>query len=168
MKGVLWTFCCVLILPVLASAEEKATPLEVVQKVMAAEKFLAQEEPGKLQSFNDPDSKWSWGGTYIFVMDCSKISLAAHPLKPELIGRDLSTLQDVKGKFFMIDLCEASKGNGWVDYYWPKPGQDVASRKVSYVRQVPGSKYQVGAGLYEDLLEVVELVEFTSEYLSAQ
>ena len=34
------------------------------------------------------------------------------------------------------------------------------------MRQVPGSNFQVGAGLYEDVLGLEELVEFTEEYFS--
>ncbi len=166
MNRLLCVIFFILILPIASLAADKATPLEVVQKVLAAENFLAQDGSSKLHHFNNSNSDWSWGGTYVFVLDCSKITVAAHPVKPGLIGKDLSELRDVKGKLFFVELCEASKNNGWVEYYWPKPGEKVASRKISYMRQVPGSKFQVGAGLYDDVLELYELVNFTNEYFS--
>ena len=153
-------------MPLSSFADEKATPLEVVEKVVAAEKFLAANSINGIDQFNDPDSEWTWGGTYVFVLDCSSITVAAHPVQPGLIGRDLAGLRDVKGKLFFVELCEASKKGGWVEYYWPKPGEKEASRKISYMRQVAGSKYQVGAGLYEDILELEELIAFTDEYFS--
>jgi signal transduction histidine kinase len=149
-------------------ASEKATPLEIVQKVVAAEKFLTDNGLSKLSHFNNAESDWSWGGTYVFVLDCSKITVAAHPVQPGLIGRDLASLRDVKGKLFFRELCTASEKGGWVEYYWPKPGEKEASRKISYMRQVPGTGFQVGAGLYEDVLEIEELVDFTDEYFSFQ
>lgn len=164
MNRLLCIIFYIFILPPTLLASEKATPLEVVQKVVAAEKFLAQNVSNNLHHFNNIDSDWSWGGTYVFVLDCSKITVAAHPVQPGLIGKDLAELRDVKGKLFFIELCEASKNNGWVEYYWPKPGEKESSRKISYMRQVPGSKFQVGAGLYEDVLELEELVNFTDEY----
>ena len=167
MSRFLYIIFFILLFPVPSSlGAEKATPLEVVQKVVAAEKFLADNDPDKLQHFNNADSEWSWGGTYVFVLDCSRITVSAHPVQPGLIGRDLSLLRDVKGKLFFVELCTASEKGGWVEYYWPKPGEKEASRKISYMRQIPGTEFQVGAGLYEDVLDLEELVDFTNEYFS--
>jgi cytochrome c len=42
-----------------------------------------------------------------------------------------------------------SKGEGWVDYMWPKPGEKAPSKKLSYIYRVPGKDVFVGAGVYE-------------------
>ena len=141
--------------PVLAA---DATPQEVIKKVKEAANFMASN--GKLEEFNDKNGRWVWGGTYVFVMKCSPFpSLATHPIKPGLIGRDLSGLKDKTGNYFFIQLCDAAtkpKG-GWVEYLWPKPGEKAPSRKISFCMAVPGTEYQVGAGLYDDKISLDKL-----------
>jgi cytochrome c len=43
-----------------------------------------------------------------------------------------------------------AKGAGWVDYMWPKPGQNEPSQKWSYVKAVTldGVAGYLGAGFY--------------------
>ena len=50
----------------------------------------------------------------------------------------------------MVDLAKA-KGEGWVEYMYPKPGgdYDTPSRKVSYIVRVPGYEMFAGAGIYD-------------------
>ena len=38
----------------------------------------------------------------------------------------------------MIDIMTitATKGEGWVDYWWPKPGEKDPSYKVTYAKRV--------------------------------
>src|SRR5271166_6430096 len=77
----------------------------------------------------------------------------AHPIKPDLIGKNLLETPDKgpdKKLFFKEFVALAkSKGEGWVDYMWPKPGKDAPSKKLSYIYRVPGKDVFVGAGVYE-------------------
>jgi signal transduction histidine kinase len=44
-----------------------------------------------------------------------------------------------------------TKGSGWVDYMWPKPGEKNPSKKLSYVKRTKmpdGEMVIVGAGTY--------------------
>ena len=43
-----------------------------------------------------------------------------------------------------------SKGSGWVDYMFPKPGQSQPSQKWSYIKaiNIDGTRGFVGAGFY--------------------
>ena len=41
------------------------------------------------------------------------------------------------------------KGEGWVDYMWPKPGADASSVKDTYVLRVPDTDMLVAAGIYK-------------------
>lgn len=159
---------CVFLLPItIVSAEETATPLEVVEQVESAALYLEETGNSDLAEFNLPESRWVWDDTYVFILDCSQLTVAAHPISPKLIGQDLTDLRDVHGKAFFKQLCEVGKQGGWIDYFWPKPGEKKASRKISYVKPVPGSHLSAGAGLYEELLKVDELEEFTLEMLQA-
>ena len=141
----------------LVVAQDKATSEEVVAKVKEAASTLSKT--GDVAQFNQKESPWVWKDTYIFVVDCDKKVIAAHPIKPELIGQDIMTLKDTKGNTFLGASCEATKkpSGVWVEYWWPKPGETEGSRKVSYVVNAPKTPYVVGAGIYDDKTTVAEL-----------
>lgn len=65
----------------------------------------------------------------------------------------MTGLRDVNGVYLFAAMNELvqDKGEGWVPYAWPKPGQKESSPKVSYVVLVKhGDKnYVVGNGLYD-------------------
>ncbi len=153
----------VVVLMVLSSplyASDKATPKEVVKKVSEAVGVLSKTGEAGLAEFNDPNSKWLWGGTYVFITKCEPYpSNAAHPIKPSLVGKNLSKLKDKTGNYFFIQLCEASSDpkGGWVEYLWPKPGEKKHSRKVTFCQAVPGNPYGVCVGIYDDSLSIEEL-----------
>ncbi len=139
--------------------KEKATPTEVVQKVCEAVSFLSMAGESGLKAFNERNGPWVFKDTYVFVFDCGKGEIVAHPVKPKLIGKNLMGLKDIKGNYFFAQLCDASKkpGGGWVAYWWPKVGESPPSRKISLLLQVPNSPYQVGAGIYDDNQRIEEL-----------
>ncbi len=140
-------------------AQEKATPDEIIGKIVAAAETLSKSGEAGLQEFNKSDGPWVWKDTYVFVYNCEQGTIAAHPTSPHLIGKNMSALKDVKGNMFFVQLCEAAKKpkGGWIEYWWPKPGEKEPSRKISYMLQVPNTPYQVGAGIYDDSAGVADL-----------
>lgn len=74
----------------------------------------------------------------------------ALPIKKERVGKDLATVADKNGVLYVKELFDqASKGGGFVEYVFPKPGKgDVA--KISYSETVPGTDLWVGTGVYLD------------------
>jgi hypothetical protein len=140
-------------------AQERATPQEVLQKVTEARDFLSASGQAGIAEFNQKDSRWVWKDTYVFVMDLDTVVVLAHPMNPKLLGRDQIGLKDIKGNFLFIQFCEkaAEDGGGWVEYWWPKPGQQTPSRKVTYVLRVPGTTLVVGAGVYDETMSIDEL-----------
>jgi len=64
----------------------------------------------------------------VFAVFCS-VSLAlfprSHPLKYKLEDQSSIDLRDSTGKLFLIAITEVAKtkGSGWMDYMWPKPGE---------------------------------------------
>jgi cytochrome c len=155
----LCTLLCTLLVPFSALAQDKASPQEIVQKVNEAIDYIKNNGEKVLSEFNDPNGKWVWGGTYVFIMKCENTALATHPIKPKLIGRDLSGLKDKNGNYFFTQLCEAAKNptGGWTEYLWPKPGEKQPSRKISFCKAIPGTGYQAGAGLYDETVSMKEL-----------
>jgi len=81
-----------------------------------------------------------------------------HPFKPELIGQDLSGIKDAKGKKLFRAFVETCKrdGSGFVDYYWPKPGEKTAVPKISYVKVFPPWGWIIGTGVYLNDLNSIE------------
>ncbi len=83
------------------------------------------------------------------VMD----KVVTHPLKYKMEGQNYVDLKDSNGKLFFIAINETAKtkGSGWVDYMWPKPGEKTPSLKVSYGKlvNVEGEDLILGCGIYD-------------------
>ncbi|MCA1908753.1 MAG: cache domain-containing protein, partial [Magnetospirillum sp.] len=91
------------------------------------------------------------GTEYIWINSLDGLMIM-HPTNPKLDGKELFGLKDPTGKLFfkeMVDVVRA-KGEGVVEYMWPKPGSDVPVPKVSYVKGVPGWNWLLGSGVYVD------------------
>lgn len=134
-----------------AVGQDKATAQEVVAKVREAASTLSKT--GDVAQFNRKQSPWVWKDTYIFVEDCDKKVMAAHPMRPELVGKDLTSIKDAKGKslypdpeFFCKKVKETRRGT-WSDYWWPKPGEKGAFHKLSYHLSAKGTPYLVSSGV---------------------
>ena len=71
---------------------------------------------------------------------------------PKLEGTDETGLKDAKGKLITMEMTKVAqtKGSGWVDYLWPKPGQSQPGQKWSYIKavKIDGEPGLVGAGFY--------------------
>ncbi len=140
-------------------AEDKAEPGEIVKKVQDAASVLAKSGEAGLAEFNKTDGPWVWKDTYVFVYNCEQGTIAAHPTSPHLIGKNMTGLKDIKGNLFFGQLCDAARKpkGGWIEYWWPKPGEKEPLRKISFMLQAQGTPYQVGAGIYEDAVSVQDL-----------
>ncbi|MDM8548768.1 cache domain-containing protein [Desulfobacterales bacterium HSG2] len=149
-------------------AEDKATPEDIMKKVHEAALFLSQAGDPGLKAFNDRNGPWVFKDTYVFVFNCEKGIIVAHPIKAKLIGRNLMGLKDVRGNYFFAQLCDASQkpGGGWVEYWWPKVDGKGSSRKISLLFQVPDSSYQVGAGIYDKSRSIEDLEKLVKQQSS--
>jgi signal transduction histidine kinase len=152
---------------IVAFGQDHATPQEVVAKVREAASALSKTDD--LAQFNQKSGPWVWKDTYIFVWDCSKKVTAAHPIKPEMIGQDISSIKDAKsGKSLYPDsaayckMVQDSPSGVWREYWWPKPGEKEPSRKVSYYLQAKGTPYLAIAGVYDDKTAIAEASKLSS------
>lgn len=148
-----------------AVGQDRATAQEVVAKVREAASTLAKT--GDLAQFNHKQGPWVWKDTYIFVLNCDKMTQAAHPLRPDLRGTEISSIKDPKGSAIFPkpkEVCEAARkpSGAWVEYSWAKPGEKEGSRKVSYLLGAKGTPYVVAAGVYDDKASVKELSKLSS------
>ena len=145
-----------------AAGPGHATPEEVVGKVREAARYLAEVGGEGLARFKGGGSEYVWKDTYVFVADCNKRTIVAHPTMPERDGRPIAdgpTYGGVSAAQRADAQCEAAgrSGGGWFEYPFPKPGEDWPSRKIAYMLAVPGTPYVVGAGVYDETVTLGEL-----------
>lgn len=136
-----------------AFAGDGATKEECIAKVKEAVK-MAQEKglDEAYKAINDPKGIFVWKDSYVFAQTADQAIVQAHPIKPALIGKNFLELKDVNGKAFIAEMAQVGsspKGEGWVDYMWPKPGEKNPSQKHTYVLKVPGQNVSVCAGYYD-------------------
>jgi signal transduction histidine kinase len=150
--------------PALADPPESATPEEVVTKVLEAVQYLNETGKAGYSEFNSASERWMWKDSYVFIYNCAKNEMVAHPLRPDLVGRPLLQIRDTNNKPIFKELCAAGAKprGGWVEYAWPKPGEGGVSRKISYAHAADISfefGVQVGAGIYNNEASVEELTK---------
>ncbi len=89
--------------------------------------------------------------------------MVMHSIKPALDGQDLSQLEDPNGKklFTVFTQVVKQSGGGYVDYLWPKPGEDKPIEKISYVKGFEPWGWIVGTGIYLDDVNDLFLQEAT-------
>ncbi len=93
-------------------------------------------------------------GDYVWIMDDDGIMIM-HPTQPQRNGEDWKGEKDPSGKPMIVDMINVckSKGAGFVDYVWNKPGQTKLAPKISYVELSPKWNWVVGSGIYADDVE---------------
>jgi methyl-accepting chemotaxis protein len=91
------------------------------------------------------------GKEYVWVNDLHP-RMVMHPTRPELDGKDVTQDADPAGKLLFQEFVRVARtrGAGYVDYLWPRPGADQPVRKLSYVQLFEEWGWIVGSGLYLD------------------
>ena len=100
-------------------------------------------------------SKLRYGNDDYFWINDLAPRMVMHPTKPELDGQDLASVKDPNGKRLFVEFADVvkSKGSGYVDYLWPKPGKDSPQPKLSYVTGFEPWGWVIGTGVYIDDLQ---------------
>ncbi|MGV2989641.1 methyl-accepting chemotaxis protein [Vibrio sp. E150_011] len=90
-------------------------------------------------------------GDYFWINDMTP-TMVMHPLKPALVGQNLSQVADPNGKRLFMDIVQVAKSQqeGLVNYMWPKPGADAPVEKISYIKTFSPWGWIVGTGVYVD------------------
>ena len=158
-KKILFTALFVLggVLGVIAPGSAQQSPpdseraKQIVALVNKAARLIESKGKAVFSELGKPDSEWRQGDMYLFVDDLKGVQIFSGGF-PILNGKNVSTFKDANGKPFFQKFIKTvqSKGSGWVDYMWPKPGQKQPSQKRSYVKAVTidGTPGLVGAGFY--------------------
>ena len=135
-----------------AEAPQSKEAKQIAALVDKAAALVESKGKAAFPEFKKKNGEWFKGDTYIFVSDMNG-NVLMHPVSAELEGKSLMDTKDANGKAFMREFIETAKtkGSGWVDYMWPKPGDKKPSKKISYVKRAKmanGEMVIVGAGIY--------------------
>jgi len=126
---------------------------KIVALVDKAAALVNAQGKAAFDEFRKKGSEWFDGQTYLFSYD-QKGNVLLNPAFPKREGTNVSGQTDASGKKFhdlMLEMAR-TKGSGWVDYMFPKPGQTTPSHKWTYVKRVTldGAPALLGAGFYPD------------------
>jgi len=132
---------------------DNATREEVVNEVQEAIQMVKDKGvEATLKEIGDKNGKFVWKDSYVFALKADNAETVAHPMKPNLIGKNLLHVKDKNGVMLFAEFAKigtSASGKGWVDYVWPKPGEKVPSPKHSYIEKVPGENLVFGAGYHD-------------------
>ncbi len=152
--------CCVL--PLMISNQVRGqsieiTPQLVVEHVKKAVKLIEEKGPDiAFPILSDPEGEYIDGDLYVFTYDMEG-TIIQH-LRPKLVGKNMMNIKDKEGKCLACDFLRIAKeeGQGWSQYWWPRPGSGELSVKVSYIMKVPNHEMFVGVGVYDMKIEEIK------------
>jgi len=95
------------------------------------------------------------GNSYLYVwVNTINGTMIIDPSKPELNGKKVWNFKDKNGKYLFREMFKIAKikGEGYVDYYWPKLGSKFSEwfPKISFVKYFPQWNWIIGSGFYMD------------------
>lgn len=114
----------------------------LVEKAVATVKEKGLKET--LDMINDLKGPFVQGDLYIFAMSLENMRLAAGS---QFNQAKLGTKATADFNKEMADIAK-NKGSGWVEYSWPKPGEEKPSPKKTFIMRVPGEDAYFGCGYY--------------------
>jgi len=135
------------------SQDNKATKKECEAKCKEAAALVKEIGlDATIKKIMEKNSSFVWKNTYVFSLELDSGTTLANPVTPGLIGVNVKKLKDINGKLFGVEFLNTAKtkGEGWVTYLWPKPGEKKPSSKMTYVYRVPNENVIMLAGIYED------------------
>ena len=109
-------------------------------------------EEAKQRAIADLRSMRYGDNEYFFILD-SNAKMVMHATKPELEGKDLSNEKDSEGKRYIFrEMAQIGKekGEGFLDYLWPKAGSSKPVPKISFMKFHRSWDWIIGTGIYVD------------------
>ncbi|MER2538813.1 MAG: methyl-accepting chemotaxis protein [Azonexus sp.] len=91
---------------------------------------------------------------YFFIIDTNS-NYVLMPPKPESEGKNAAEVKDANGKLIIQELITAGqRGGGFVEYVYPRPGQQKSEPKLSYAASFAPWGWVLSTGIYIDDVEV--------------
>lgn len=90
---------------------------------------------------------------YFFIID-TKVNYVLMPPKPASEGQNASEVKDTNGKMLFQEIVAAGqRGGDFVEYVFPRPGQQKSEPKLSYAASFTPWGWVLGTGIYIDDVE---------------
>ncbi|WP_434359252.1 methyl-accepting chemotaxis protein [Parasalinivibrio latis] len=129
---------------------------------------ITQEEAQKMALVAIGAQRYD-GGNYFWIND-STPKMVQHAVKPALNGKDLSSFKDQQGNLMFNQMVDITRrqGEGFVTYYWAKPGGEEAVPKLSFVKKFGPWDWIIGTGIYIDDVEAMyndQLIKLAEDLL---
>jgi len=143
-----------LLLPVMALAEDGASRAEIIEMCKKAETLLLTNKEAGIAEIANADGQFVWKDTYVFLMDFAG-NMLAHPMIPQLTEKGplfhVTDKNKDKPKMIFVEFVDIAQNNGegWIWYMWTKPNSREAVDKFTYIRRVGYTDMLVGAGIYK-------------------
>ena len=160
-----WGTCISALIPIhdpqatIADLADLASPDDARAMVRNAVDFYRKNGRERfLKEINNPQGEFCKGDLYAFAYD-PKMTILAHPVKPELVGQNLLDKKDWSGgKYFSREIQQVaqSKGSGWVDYEWENPAGKQRDPKTTYIERA--DDLVICAGAYKGTGPVIAVL----------
>ncbi len=153
MSGVVVLFFLFIAGGAAVAGEGTATVSECIEMAEKAAAMILEDPDAALAEISKRDGQFVWKDSYVFAMNLQG-KMLAHPQMPGLTKMNNVLLtpdknvENPKMLFVEFVVVASTKGEGWVEYMWPKPGSTAPSTKETYIYRVPGTNMFVGAGIY--------------------
>ncbi len=141
----LLTILCVILSPAadLIAGDKEAEVKALVERGVAM--VVKQGKDATLKAIADLKGPFVKGDLYLFAISMNNVSLASgSPVDKPFNGKDISHFNFISA---MTKIAK-TKGSGWHEYSWPKPGEKSPSPKKTYVMRVPDQDFYIGCGYY--------------------
>ena len=117
----------------------------------ASQKHEMSEDEAKKQAMQ-AIGMLRYGTDGYFSINDSQAVMLMHPIKPQLIGKNLFDFTDPSGYHLFRAVVQAAQqdGGGFVRYLWSKPGSEAPVPKMSYVRRFAPWDWDILTGMYMD------------------
>jgi methyl-accepting chemotaxis protein len=105
-----------------------------------------------------------YGSDGYLSINNSQAVMLMHPIKPELVGKNLSDFTDPAGDHVFTELSTAANqpGGGFVDYLWAKPGHAKPVPKTSYGGRFAPWDWCIVTGMYMDDVQAAFLANLAT------
>lgn len=108
------------------------------------------------------------GQEYFWINDMQP-QMVAHPIRPELEGKDLADFKDAAGTRIYVQFVDLVKANGagFITYMWAKASGQEPIPKISYVKGFAPWGWIIGSGVYIDAVNATFWSRVTAFLLGA-
>ncbi|MCG2586267.1 cache domain-containing protein [Massilia sp. TS11] len=141
MHSLLWATLLAAVDPTAADA------IAMAEKAAAYGRAHGQQALLEKIAAKDPD--FIQGSLYVDARDIHSGVVLAHPVNPQLVGKDLVNVPDASGKLYRKEILAVAKdkGKGWVDYHYKNPVSGKVEPKTTYILRL--GDIVLEAGIYK-------------------